>query len=117
MKNRPIAWLAGLSGVAVATAAVAQPADAVDRQARAWAAPCAACHGTEGRPQTGFPLLAGRGADELLAALLDFREGRRPEATVMPQLTKGYSEEELRRIARFYASLPMAAPNKTGARR
>lgn len=75
----------------------------VDRQARAWAATCAACHGTGGRAQGAIPPLAGRDADALLRSLLAFRSGERPDATVMHQHAKGYSEDELRRIAQVFA--------------
>lgn len=81
-----------------------------DRQARAWAASCAACHGTDGRgslatPGTAIPPI-GRDADATYRALIEFKTGQRPAATVMHQHTKGYTDDELRRIAQFYASLP-----------
>ncbi|MFM2065777.1 MAG: hypothetical protein RLZZ584_686 [Pseudomonadota bacterium] len=77
-----------------------------DRQARAWAASCATCHGTEGRAQGLIPVLAGRDAAVLLAALSEFKAGQRPAASVMHQHAMGYSDDELGRIARYYASLP-----------
>jgi len=74
-----------------------------DRQARAWAASCAACHGTDGRTQGTVPALAGRSAEQLTQALLEFKAGQRPAATVMHQHAKGYTDDELRRIARVFA--------------
>lgn len=91
-----VAWL--LAGVAFAQAPT------VDRPARAWAAACAACHGTDGRAQGSMPVLAGRNADELLQILLAFRAGQRQPATVMHQHAKGYSDDELRRIAQHFAA-------------
>jgi cytochrome c553 len=85
--------------------ALAQPAVA-DRQARVWAAACAACHGTDGRAQGSMPVLAGRNADELLQVLQAFRADQRQPATVMHQHAKGYTDDELRRIAAFFAAQP-----------
>lgn len=84
--------------------AVGAHAGAPDRQARVWAAACAACHGTDGRAQGAMPTLAGRSADELLQILLAFRADQRQPATVMHQHAKGYSEVELRRIAEYFAA-------------
>lgn len=99
-----------LAGSALSPAARAQPvADCglplVERQTRTWAATCAACHGTEGRDQGAIPAIAGRGADALYRALIEFKTGQRPAATVMPQHAKGYSDEELRRLAEYFAAL------------
>lgn len=77
-----------------------------DRQARSWAASCAACHGTDGRSPAGIPAIAGRDAELLYRTLLEFKNGQRPAATVMQQHTKGYSDDELRRIAAVYAATP-----------
>lgn len=88
------------------TAAAPVQAQSADRQARVWAASCATCHGRDGRAQGPIPALAGRDVAVLLAALGEFKTGQRPAATVMHQHSKGYSDDELRRIAQFYASLP-----------
>jgi cytochrome c553 len=44
------------------------------------------------------PPLAGRNADEIVAAMQDFRSGKR-EATIMNRIAKGFSDEETRAIA------------------
>lgn len=69
---------------------------------RQWAASCAACHGTEGRSEGGMPPIAGRKADVLYTLMLDFKAGKRA-ATVMHQHAKGYSDDELRRIAEYFS--------------
>jgi cytochrome subunit of sulfide dehydrogenase len=94
----PLALLVALSAGALPAAA-----QSVDRQARTWAASCAACHGTEGRSPGAIQALAGRDADTLYRALIEFKTGQRPAATVMHQHTKGYTDEELRRIAQVFA--------------
>lgn len=72
----------------------------------ALAATCAACHGTEGRAVEGeaMPRLAGRPREALVASLRAFRDGSRP-ATVMPQLAKGYSDEEIDALAAYFAAM------------
>jgi cytochrome c553 len=73
---------------------------------RALAANCAQCHGTDGRPVAGagIPALAGRDRAELAAALAAFKRGAAP-ATVMDQIAKGYSDEELAALADYFARL------------
>jgi len=97
--------LAALAALTLAQAAAAQTqAKPVDRQARTWAATCAACHGSDGRAQGAIPPIAGRDAALLHRTLLEFKNGQRPAATVMHQHAKGYTDEELRRIAEAFAS-------------
>ena len=59
---------------------------------------CAGCHGA--RPLEGriVPPIAGRPADETMAALAAFRSGERP-ATVMDRIAKGFDAAETRAIA------------------
>lgn len=76
---------------------------AEDYQVRAWAASCAGCHGTNGASIGGMPTIAGQDREKLLTALKEFKEGVRP-ATVMHQHAKGYTDEELALLARYFAS-------------
>jgi cytochrome c553 len=94
------AWCAGLA--LAATAAV--PVAAQDTQARAWAASCAACHGTDGRSTGAVPPLAGRPKADLLRAMQDFKADRR-SATIMHQHAKGYTDAELERIADYFSKV------------
>lgn len=87
----------------VPAAAQAQTTPSIDRQARAWAASCAACHGTGGQSTGGIPPI-GRDAEAVYRALLEFKNGQRPAATVMHQHTKGYTDDELKRIAAVFAA-------------
>ena len=97
--------LAALLLQGFAAAAHAQSADAQRLRSRALAATCAACHGTDGRAVEGEALarLAGRPADDTLTQLLAFRTGQRP-ATIMHQITRGYSQEQLEAVARYFAA-------------
>ena len=99
------------SGAALAVAALAcavLPAQAQDVQrlrTRTLAATCAQCHGTDGRAVEGQALirLAGLPQDYILNQLMAFRNGLRP-ATIMHQITRGYSQEQLETVAAYFAA-------------
>ena len=73
--------------------------------ARNLAATCANCHGTTGAAKGEMKSLAGRPADELLKLVADFKSGAQP-ATIMHQIAKGYTDDQMRLIAGFYAAQP-----------
>lgn len=89
------------AGTLLAAAACAQ---AEVTQIRVWAAACANCHGTMGKAEPGMDSLAGRDKDELLQKMLDFKSGKRP-ATLMHQLSKGYTDAQLQELAAYFAHL------------
>ena len=98
MRTMTIAGVAaGL--LAWAGLAAAQP-DPV--QVQSWAATCATCHGTDGRAGPGGIPLAGGDEQEMLQKLLDYKNDARP-ATVMHQIGKGYSDEQLAAFAAWFA--------------
>ncbi|MFM6985094.1 MAG: c-type cytochrome [Hydrogenophaga sp.] len=90
--------------VASALLAAAIGAQAEVSQIRVWAAACANCHGTMGKAEPGMESLAGKDKDELLQKMLDFKSGKKP-ATIMHQLSKGYTDEQLQQLAAYFASL------------
>ena len=73
--------------------------------ARSLAATCANCHGTDGRTVDGsaIPSLVGMPKDYMVLQLKAFKEGTRP-ATVMHQITKGLTEEQVNTIATYYST-------------
>jgi len=71
--------------------------------ARNLAATCANCHGTTGQSLPPMPTLAGLSKDNIARAMRDFRDGKRP-ATVMHQLAKGYTDEQIDLIAGYFAA-------------
>jgi len=80
--------------------------DAQTLQAAGLAATCANCHGTQGRGVgSALPTLAGMNRDAMLEQLRAFRSGARP-ATIMHQLTKGYSDAQLEQIATYFSRQP-----------
>ena len=85
----------------------AQAQDANTRlQTRALVASCAGCHGTDGRPVEGsaIPPLAGSSKAAITMQMKAFKEGTRP-ATVMHQLSKGYTDEQIDRISTYFAAV------------
>ena len=71
--------------------------------ARNLAATCANCHGTDGRAQRGSPVLAGMPKEELTTLMRLFREGAKP-STIMGQIAKGYTPEQVELIAEHFAA-------------
>ena len=69
------------------------------------AATCANCHGTNGMSVGDVASLAGRPKDELVRKMQDFKAGRL-QGTVMPQLAKGFSDEQIDVVARWFAAQP-----------
>ncbi|MFM8865695.1 MAG: c-type cytochrome [Limnohabitans sp.] len=94
----------GFMAVALLAAAGFSHAQSPDAaQVRSWAASCANCHGTDGRAQPGMESLAGANKDDMVKKMLDFKAGRKP-ATIMHQLAKGYSDEQIVAIAGYFAA-------------
>ena len=92
-----------LAGAAFAGTAAAQE----DLKARAWAASCAACHGTNGKSAAEeIKPLAGKPKAEILKALKEAKAGEPKTLTVMHQHAKGYTDDEIERIAEFFAKQP-----------
>lgn len=93
-------------GAAHAWAGSAIAGDRGDRvQARDWAASCMTCHGPlpAGSPSPTMPSLAGRPADQIVAAMRAFRAGA-VMSTVMRQIARGYSDDEITRIAAYLST-------------
>ena len=82
--------------------ALAQGAD--PNLARNLAATCANCHGTNGKVRgKDVKPLAGVAADKILAQIADYKSGAQP-ATIMHQISKGYTDEQLKLIAAYFAA-------------
>ena len=91
-----------LAALAASSATWAQ-----DSGGRNLAAACAICHGTQGKPAAGAPLipLAGLPRDHIASQMRAFRDGQRP-ATVMHQIAKGYNDVQIDAIAAWFAAQP-----------
>ncbi|ODU08776.1 MAG: hypothetical protein ABS84_10960 [Rubrivivax sp. SCN 71-131] len=73
--------------------------------ARSLAATCANCHGTNGQARGDMTPLAGVPANKIIAMLADFKSGALP-STIMGQIAKGYTDEQVRLLAGFFAAQP-----------
>ncbi len=69
------------------------------------AATCANCHGTAGQAVAGSAnvTLAGLDKDYIVTQMKAFKSGARP-ATVMHQLSKGYSDAQIDSMAAYFAA-------------
>ena len=97
-------WMAGIC--LLGTLGVAQAEARPDPDlARDLATTCANCHGTNGRAvqSAGNEELAGVPKDKLMQKLRDFRSGAKP-ATIMHQISKGYTEAQLELVAAYFAA-------------
>lgn len=91
-----------LLGLAVASFSAWASADAL--QVRGMAAGCASCHGTLGISQHGMESLAGVAKDDFIKKMMDFKTDKKP-ATLMHQLSKGYSDAQIAELAGYFAAL------------
>ena len=85
-----------------AGAQTASPSTAL--QARSIAASCFGCHGTNGAAVPGMVALAGYDKPGMIKAMADFKSGARP-ATLMHQLSKGYSDAQVETMASYFAAI------------
>ncbi|MEM6162204.1 cytochrome c [Erwinia sp. P6884] len=72
------------------------------------AARCQGCHGAQGISTVpGYPNLAGQNADYLASALQAYKTGGRSggEAEMMKAFVAGFSEQDIKDIAAWYAGL------------
>lgn len=101
------------SPVYVAPSAARSSSAETDWQARDWAMACMSCHNASAPVSAGkatLSVLDGRPAAALMDSLRSMRDGKR-SATLMPQLLKGYREDELQRIAAYFAAQPKPSPS------
>jgi cytochrome subunit of sulfide dehydrogenase len=91
------------AGLLVAAAPLAQAQNA--DLGRNLAATCANCHGTDGYARGDSKPLAGVSAEKIVAAFADFKSGAMP-ATIMHQISKGYTDEQVKAIAAYFAAQP-----------
>lgn len=99
MNLRMLLLVCGLTSLSAASHAQAMDA----MQVRGMAAACFNCHGTHGVAQPGMESLAGANQQDMLKKMLDFKAGRKP-ATIMHQLAKGYSDDQLAALAAYFAA-------------
>ena len=67
------------------------------------AATCASCHNTNGKAIGDSIPLVGIPAERIVTLMTQFREGKRA-STIMQQLAKGYTPEQVQLIANYLAA-------------
>jgi cytochrome c553 len=67
------------------------------------AASCSGCHPAGTDADTPVPRLAGQDAGAIVTAMQAFRDGKRP-ATVMDRIARGFSDEEVKAMAEWFAT-------------
>lgn len=89
-------WLLLLSCISLLSgSAIAQVKDAKQLYQRSLATNCTSCHSGSA---TGIPSISSLTSKNMLARLQEYKNGTRP-GTIMPQLSKGYTDEQLETIA------------------
>ncbi len=105
---RQVVMQTGMRTTAALLAALTLAGPALAADGQRLYANCAACHGTAGRSASAvLAPLAGQKKDALIASMRAFKDGSRP-ATIMHQIAKGYSDEQIAQIAAWLAALPAA---------
>jgi cytochrome c553 len=93
-------------------ALLADPAHAADESVREKAALCTPCHGDAGVSQTeNIPSLAGQPDLFLQWQLIFFRSGAR-KSEIMQPMAEQLSNEDVRNLGAYFASLPPPATTK-----
>lgn len=97
---RSIIMLSGLVGLATSGATYAQDIQAQRLYNQSLAATCANCHGTNGVsvPGVAVPMIQHYPESVMYQLLMDYKTGKRT-GTIMHQLAKGYTDEQLKTIA------------------
>ena len=104
-----------LAGVALVLGIAAAPASAADDIAEK-AQACAGCHGENGVPTDPktIPIIWGQQQSYLMKQLRNYRNGER-NSPIMSPIAKSLAEEDLRRIAAYFAAKPWPAQPKPAA--
>jgi cytochrome c553 len=102
-----LCWLLRVVLVLLVWPPAAHAVDDITRRMQA----CTLCHGQAGRATNAgyFPRIAGKPAGYLFNQLVNFRDGRRPNA-VMAGLVEHMSDDYLREIAGYFAALDLPYP-------
>jgi len=107
MRRGVAAALVASAGALGCTGAAAQVTDAQRQKA----APCAACHGAEGRaPLADTPSLAAQPKQFITTQLVMFREGNR-KSEVMNALAAPLSNADINELGGYFAALASPLPD------
>lgn len=98
----------GLAVLAGLTVTLPIRAQSAPDNVRYLASNCANCHGTNGATDVpGAFQLAGQKADYIIEQLRAFKDGKK-SATIMHQIAKGYTDEQVLALANYFSKQPKA---------
>ena len=107
--------LIGCSDKDTAKSGSAQPAADVGAGKVLAEQQCKGCHGADGKGVApAIPNLAGQRERYLLAALTEYKEGKRSHAALR-DMAMGLNDADARNVASYYAGLPAIAPSTAAA--
>ena len=92
------------AGIAVVIGMAARMPRGMRRPARQRQRACAGCHGANGEGIAPNPALAGKSEEVLVAALKDFKSGKRDNA-IMKGMTAALTDGDVANLAAYFASL------------
>ncbi len=96
----------GLGSTVLAQAPAPAPAAPLSPTAvRDLASTCANCHGTNGRSVAEVPSLAGQPAASTAQKMRAYKAGQL-QATIMHQLAKGLTDQQIDALAAYFEKLP-----------
>lgn len=102
------ALVAGLAvGAAFSATAADEPKTMMGANAAMLSNACAGCHGTNGNSLgPASPSIAGLSPTYFEETMVGFASDEIP-STVMNRIAKGYTEDEIKAMAKFYSAIPM----------
>jgi cytochrome c553 len=98
---RGLNFIAAAFALAASVASVGQ--ETSSRLGRSLAATCSNCHGSNGVSVGEVASLAGRPKDDIVRKMQAFKTGREA-GTIMPQLAKGFTDEQIDSVAAWFAA-------------
>lgn len=102
----------GISRVVVLTESLDAPSSESIGRGGTLALKCTMCHGSRGLSNADTPNLAGQYAFAIYKQLRDYQTGARESAVMSPRVA-ALTDQDMRDLAAYYASLPRADSNLT----
>ncbi len=97
------AFAAAFAAVFIAGAAFAsRPAQAEIASGAVLTNICFSCHGTDGKSVGDMPTIAGKTESYIIEKLTAFRSDQ-IEATIMNRIAKGFTDDEIAALAKFFS--------------
>ena len=95
-----------------AEAKAAEPKLMTGASAAMLANTCAGCHGTDGASVGPAPTIAGLEEEYFVDVMQQYKSGDR-WSTIRDRIAKGYTDEEIEAIARYYGRMPFPRRTQT----